>query len=384
MRRLLISLPLCLASAAALAGSWSDLWSTPDQQGQRLLDRHQPAAAAKLFTDPRRRAYAELQAGHYPQAAELLRPFTDAGSQYNRGNALARAGQLKEALTAYDAALKQTPADKDIRHNRDLVAKALEQQKRDPRQQQQQNNSSGSGHGQSQSSQGGAGQASQRDQGQSSQGSQGQGAQAEGNPEGQQDHGKQQAGGNRSAGGNSQSSASSESQRSDARSSEGSGSQAGGESSESAAKAARGDQPAGAASAASSQAGSAQDAEQAQQQRAVEQPWTLRPAPAEPVAARRLPSIDGPQRHMLVEAHPRLPRAPPIPRPDHPAVCRQATLIAGSGATVRRQAAARSRRGGPRCGSVAGRPRSTPSSPTGARVSRARRPVSGPRSGRER
>jgi len=266
---LLISLPLCLASAAALAGSWSDLWSTPDQQGQRLLDRHQPAAAAKLFTDPRRRAYAELQAGHYPQAAELLRPFTDAGSQYNRGNALARAGQLKEALTAYDAALKQTPADKDIRHNRDLVAKALEQQKRDPRQQQQQNNSSGSGHGQSQSSQGGAGQASQRDQGQSSQGSQGQGAQAEGNPEGQQDHGKQQAGGNRSAGGNSQSSASSESQRSDARSSEGSGSQAGGESSESAARAARGDQPAGAASAASSQAGSAQDAEQAQRDAAA-------------------------------------------------------------------------------------------------------------------
>jgi Ca-activated chloride channel family protein len=132
----LVSVQLCwamLASGRALAGgaldAWSGLWRTPDQQGQALLDAGNPAAAADRFRDPRRRAFADLQAGRNGDAAKLLGPFTDAQSEYNRGNALARSGQLQPALAAYDAALKQSPADKDIRHNRDLVARALQQQR---------------------------------------------------------------------------------------------------------------------------------------------------------------------------------------------------------------------------------------------------------------
>ncbi|HVS77853.1 MAG TPA: tetratricopeptide repeat protein, partial [Steroidobacteraceae bacterium] len=134
---LLLAFQLCCAAFAAgtaRAGSasavWSDLWHTPDQQGQALLDAGEPAQAAARFHDPRRRAYAELEAGRYRQAAQLLGPFTDADSEYNRGNALAGSGQLQAALSAYDAALKQAPADKDIRHNRDLVERALRQQRR--------------------------------------------------------------------------------------------------------------------------------------------------------------------------------------------------------------------------------------------------------------
>jgi Ca-activated chloride channel family protein len=139
LRSLLLSLPLCalgLAAAGAQAGqaptAWSDLWHTPDQQGQALLDAGNPAAAAARFRDPRRRAYAELQAGRNQEAAKLLEPLTDAQSEYNRGNALAKAGQLQPALAAYDAALKQSPADEDIRHNRDLVERALKQQPPSP------------------------------------------------------------------------------------------------------------------------------------------------------------------------------------------------------------------------------------------------------------
>ena len=131
---LLAATPLCwamLASGTAHAldarAAWSDLWRTPDQQGQALLEAGQPAQAAERFNDPRRRAYADLQAGRYPDAAKLLAPFSDVRSQYNRGNALANAGQLQAALASYDAALKQAPEDKDIRHNRDVVAKALRQ-----------------------------------------------------------------------------------------------------------------------------------------------------------------------------------------------------------------------------------------------------------------
>ncbi|HEV7137875.1 MAG TPA: hypothetical protein VGN43_14650 [Steroidobacteraceae bacterium] len=132
---LLATAQLCwagLCSQPALAGTvssaWSDLWRTPDQQGQALLAAGQAAKAADRFQDPRRQAYADLEAGRYRQAAKLLAPFTDAQSQYNRGNALAKAGQLQPALAAYDAALKQAPGDKDIRHNRDLVERALRRQ----------------------------------------------------------------------------------------------------------------------------------------------------------------------------------------------------------------------------------------------------------------
>lgn len=115
----------CLASAPALAGTWSNLWRTPDQQGEAMLAAGHPARAAARFADPRLKAYADLEAGRNARAAALLKPFKDATSEYNRGNALARSGHLHAALAAYDAALKQAPQDKDIRHNRDLVARML-------------------------------------------------------------------------------------------------------------------------------------------------------------------------------------------------------------------------------------------------------------------
>jgi len=129
-----------LMSETACAGGWStvwsDLWRTPDQQGQAMLAAGEPLQAAARFHDSRWRAYADLEAARYRQAARLLAPFTDAGSEYNHGNALAGSGQLQAALAAYDAALKLAPADADIRHNRDLIERALRQ-----RQQSRQNGS---------------------------------------------------------------------------------------------------------------------------------------------------------------------------------------------------------------------------------------------------
>jgi Ca-activated chloride channel family protein len=128
------------AHADGWSSVWSDLWHTPDQQGQAMLDAGQPAQAANRFHDPRRRAYADLAAARYGEAARLLAPFHDARSQYNRGNALAGSGQLPAALAAYEAALKLTPTDRDVRHNRDLIERALQQQ-----QQQAPQNRSGPG-----------------------------------------------------------------------------------------------------------------------------------------------------------------------------------------------------------------------------------------------
>jgi Ca-activated chloride channel family protein len=122
-----------LLAGSAQASSWSDLWYRRDQQGEHALQAGDSKRAAELFADPRRQAYAELQSEQYAAAAKRLEPFGDADSQYNRGNALAKSGDLQGALNAYDRALKDADLEsslrRDAQHNRDLVARQLQAQK---------------------------------------------------------------------------------------------------------------------------------------------------------------------------------------------------------------------------------------------------------------
>lgn len=128
------------AETAAPAFRWIDLWQTPDQQAQAALEAGDAARAAQLFRHPAWKAYAEYQNHEHAAAAEHLAALDDATSHYNRGNALARDGQLQEAINAYDAALTRQPDFPDAQANRDLVARLLQQQQK--QQQQQQKNSS--------------------------------------------------------------------------------------------------------------------------------------------------------------------------------------------------------------------------------------------------
>jgi Ca-activated chloride channel family protein len=118
---------LLAASGARASDWWSSLWRTPDQRGEQLLRKGDAAAAARTFANPQRKAYAELQAGDYAAAARDFAAFDSSDAQYNRGNALAHAGELNAAIQAYDAALKRNPDNRDARHNRELVAEALKQ-----------------------------------------------------------------------------------------------------------------------------------------------------------------------------------------------------------------------------------------------------------------
>ncbi|MBN8764323.1 MAG: tetratricopeptide repeat protein, partial [Thiobacillus sp.] len=118
MRHLGLAGLLWWAVTAQASPTWNGLWRTPDQRAQQLLQQGKAAEASRLFQDPRRKAYAELQAGNFSQAAQDFHAFNDTDGQYNRGNALARAGHLQEAIQAYDAALAHDPDNADARHNR--------------------------------------------------------------------------------------------------------------------------------------------------------------------------------------------------------------------------------------------------------------------------
>lgn len=127
---LLFLLPLPKNSYAF---EWQNVWKTPDQQAQRAYDKQQFSQAAEKFENPDWKAAATYQAKDYDKAAEQ---FSKNNNFYNLGNALAKKGQLQEALNAYEQAIKENPYDHDAKANRELVAKELEKQKQEKQKQQ--------------------------------------------------------------------------------------------------------------------------------------------------------------------------------------------------------------------------------------------------------
>ncbi|MCK5926153.1 MAG: tetratricopeptide repeat protein, partial [Methylococcales bacterium] len=81
------------------------------------------------------------KAGEYDQAINALKNEKTADSFYNQGNALAKKGQLEQALNRYQQALALKKEDQDILHNKNLVEKALEKQQKEKQQQQKKNGS---------------------------------------------------------------------------------------------------------------------------------------------------------------------------------------------------------------------------------------------------
>jgi Ca-activated chloride channel family protein len=120
-----------LVPPPAHAFSWQDWWQRPDQQGYRAMQEGESKHAADLFDDPQWRAAAQYRAGDYTDSAASLAGIDTAEANYNRGNALARAGRLDEAVEAYQRALELDPDHADARHNLDLL-----KQQRDRRRQQ--------------------------------------------------------------------------------------------------------------------------------------------------------------------------------------------------------------------------------------------------------
>lgn len=137
---LLMTLPVVIGSgmslmpAPALAFGWDDLWLRQDQQAAQALDQGDYEHARQLAHDPQRRGTAAYRAGDYQAAATDFAAGQTVTDQYNRGNALARAGALKEALAAYDQALALDSTHEDARYNRAQVEALLEQQQQNKEQ----------------------------------------------------------------------------------------------------------------------------------------------------------------------------------------------------------------------------------------------------------
>jgi Ca-activated chloride channel family protein len=132
------SLPLLMILPAdpAEASLWDDLWRTRDQQAVEALESGDAPGAAQLFEDPAWKGTAHYRGEDFESAAEQFQGLETPGAAYNLGNALARQGQLKDAIDAYESALAMNPDNEDAAFNKQLVEDLLRQQQQQQQQQQ--------------------------------------------------------------------------------------------------------------------------------------------------------------------------------------------------------------------------------------------------------
>lgn len=129
----LFCLPLLLLlPQPSYAFDFEDLWLRPDQQGLLLLRQKRSAEAAQQFEDRQWQGVALYEAGDYNGAAQRFAEGNDAHAHYNRGNALAKSGELEAALDAYEQALERQPDLRPAQTNKALVENLLKQKNTPP------------------------------------------------------------------------------------------------------------------------------------------------------------------------------------------------------------------------------------------------------------
>ena len=114
-----------LAPHAAEASGWDNLWLRPDQQAERALRSGDFNTATQISRDPLQHGEASYRKGDYIQALHDFSISQTPAADYNRGNTLAQLGRYKEAIAAYDSALKKNNTMQDALHNKKEIEKLL-------------------------------------------------------------------------------------------------------------------------------------------------------------------------------------------------------------------------------------------------------------------
>ncbi len=99
----------------------ADFWLTPDQQGDRLMQRKEYALAAKCYKDPMRAGTASYRAGDFEAAVSSFQQRNTPESWFNIGNSLVMQGAYEDAIDAYDTALSKQPGWKNAETNREIA-----------------------------------------------------------------------------------------------------------------------------------------------------------------------------------------------------------------------------------------------------------------------
>ena len=110
-------------------------WYTADQEGALAFSSKEYDKAASKFKNDDWKAAAYYKAKNYAGALKILEGKNDTVSLYNKGNTLAKAGKINEAIQTYEEVLKKEPNNEDAKFNLEYLKNLAKQQ-----QQQSQNN----------------------------------------------------------------------------------------------------------------------------------------------------------------------------------------------------------------------------------------------------
>lgn len=89
--------------------SFSNLWRSPDRQGQLLMEEKDYADAAETFTDPMQRGAALFKAGEFKDALAVFNTIVTTDAQYNRANCQMMLGKYDVAIALYGKVLADRP-----------------------------------------------------------------------------------------------------------------------------------------------------------------------------------------------------------------------------------------------------------------------------------
>ena len=126
-RGVLILLPFwLLIPAKASAWDWESLWYRSDQQAMRLFSEGKMAESALVFEDQHWKAVAYYRAGQFQKAILSLQKDHSTKALYNKANALAKLGQLEEAVRVLKKVIQDQPNHEDAHYNLERILEALQ------------------------------------------------------------------------------------------------------------------------------------------------------------------------------------------------------------------------------------------------------------------
>ncbi len=119
------------------SNAYAGFFTNSDQDGLKAFRQGDYAKAAANFEDNNWQAASYYRLGDYKSAFKAYQNDNSEEGLYNQGNALAKSGQIKEAIAKYEEVLKLNPNHEDAKFNLEYLKK---QQDKQNQQNQQQDN----------------------------------------------------------------------------------------------------------------------------------------------------------------------------------------------------------------------------------------------------
>ena len=116
--------------------AYAGFFTNSDQDGLKAFRQGDYAKAAGNFEDNNWKAASYYRLGDYKSAFKAYQNDNSAEGLYNQGNALAKSGQINEAISKYEEVLKLNPNHEDAKFNLEYLKKQQNEQNKQNKQNQ--------------------------------------------------------------------------------------------------------------------------------------------------------------------------------------------------------------------------------------------------------